>query len=151
MALIVQTTRFKAGIVQAGYADMLENYGTMLHPLGINAHTDECENWFGGTPWEKRSSYIENSPIYYLDRVKTPVLLVHGTADRAVSNALSDEIFTGLRRLGKEVTYTRYEGEGHFFYLWSRANQADMLNRRIAWFDRWLKETPSVAENINSK
>ncbi len=52
---------------------------------------------------------------------------------------LADEVFTGLRRLGKPVTYLRYEGEGHWEGTWGYANQLDALRRIIAWFDRHLK------------
>jgi dipeptidyl aminopeptidase/acylaminoacyl peptidase len=91
-----------------------------------------------GTPWESRSRYIENSPVFYLDRVETPLLIVHGSLDDAVAPFLAEEVFVGLRRLGKEVVYARYEGEGHS--IESYANQVDYVNRMIAWFDRHLKK-----------
>jgi dipeptidyl aminopeptidase/acylaminoacyl peptidase len=93
----------------------------------------------GGTPWEYRNRYIENSPFYYLDHVETPLLLIHGSEDPAVPSILSDQTFVGLRRLGKEVEYARYEGEGHNESGWGYANQLDYINRVIAWFDDHLK------------
>jgi dipeptidyl aminopeptidase/acylaminoacyl peptidase len=51
----------------------------------------------------------------------------------------SDEIFVGLRRLGKEVEYAKYEGEGHSPLYWTYAHQVDFVNRMIVWFDRYLK------------
>jgi len=86
-----------------------------------------------------RERYIENSPFFYLDRVQTPVLLIHGAADSRVPAWLGDQIFVGLRRLGKEVTYVKYKGEEHSPYYWSSANQLDYCNRIIAWFDKYLK------------
>jgi dipeptidyl aminopeptidase/acylaminoacyl peptidase len=56
---------------------------------------------------------------------------------------LADEIFTGLRRLGKPVSYARYAGENHWEGTWSYANQVDALDRQIAWFERYLKPAAS--------
>ena len=93
----------------------------------------------GGTPWEVRERYIENSPIFYLDRVEAPVLLIHGAADHGAPPFLADQVFSGLRRLGKRVEYARYVGESHSEEGWSLPNQIDYLNRVVAWFDRYLK------------
>jgi dipeptidyl aminopeptidase/acylaminoacyl peptidase len=150
MSLVVQTTRFKAAIVQSGFADFLGHYAFMRRDgsaLGLFAESVQ----FNGNPWERRQEYIENSPIYYLDRVQTPILIVHGSEDVQVPVFLADQIFVALRRLGKEVCYTRYEGEGHGLPIWSAANQVDLLNRRIEWFDRWLKQTPAAVAESNSK
>lgn len=93
----------------------------------------------GGTPWQFRERFVENSPIFYLDRVETPLLIGHGAADNNVMPFLADEVFVGLRRLGKEVEYAKYEGEGHSPLTWSYANQVDFCNRLLAWFDKYLK------------
>jgi dipeptidyl aminopeptidase/acylaminoacyl peptidase len=97
----------------------------------------------GGSPWDYRERYIENSPIFYLDRVQTPLLIIHGDQDDAVPVHLADQVFTGLRRLGKAVTYARYPGEDHWEGSWSHAHRVDALERQIAWFDRFLKQTPA--------
>ena len=93
----------------------------------------------GGHPWEFRERYLENSPFFYLNRVETPLLIIHGAEDEAVPSYLADEIFTALRRLGKTVTYARYTGEDHWEGSWSYPNQLDALRRSIAWFDKHLK------------
>ena len=92
----------------------------------------------GGTPWQYRDRYIENSPVFYLDRMETPLLLVHGARDDSVPSFLADEIFVGLRRLGKQVEYAKYEGENHSPNEWRYPNQVDFCNRLIAWFDKYL-------------
>jgi len=141
LCLIAQSPRFKAAVMRAGMGDMIGQYG-QLAPDGTNyglAWAESGQGRMGGTPWEFRDRYIENSPYLYLDRVKTPLLIIHGGKDDAVPPYLADEVFSGLRRLGKEVTYARYEGEGHWEGTWGFANQLDSLNRSIAWFDRHLK------------
>lgn len=93
----------------------------------------------GGTPWEFRERYIGNSPLFYFDRIVTPLLIIHGGEDNAVAPYLGDQVFVGLRRLGKQVEYAKYEGEGHSQLFWSHANQLDCWNRIIGWFDKYLK------------
>jgi dipeptidyl aminopeptidase/acylaminoacyl peptidase len=88
-----------------------------------------------GTPWQYRERYLENSPLFFFDRVTTPVLIVHGGLDRS---EFADEVFVALRRLGKEVTYARYEGEEHWQGTWGRANVVDYWNRVIDWLDQYL-------------
>jgi dipeptidyl aminopeptidase/acylaminoacyl peptidase len=143
--LIVQSPRFKAAVMRAGFGNLLASYGH-LEPSGANyglAWAESGQGRMGGNPWEFRERYLENSPILYLDRVATPLLIVHGDQDDAVPAFLADEIFTGLRRLGKPVSYARYVGENHWEGTWSYANQVDALGRQIAWFERYLKPAAS--------
>ena len=142
LALIVQTKRFKAAMEADGMADLIAHYGEM-DKSGTAFGTSNLEHGqdaLGGMPWEVRDKYIENSPIFYLDRVETPLMIVQGSNDQAVAPFLADEIFVDLRRLGKAVQYAKYEGEGHGLDYWSYANQVDLCNRAIAWFDQYLQE-----------
>jgi len=93
----------------------------------------------GGTPWDVRDRYIANSPVFFFDRVQTPLLIIQGAEDTTVAPYLGDEVFVDLRRLGKDVEYAKYEGEGHSPLNWRYANQVDLCNRVIAWFDKYLK------------
>jgi len=148
LALIVQSPRFKAAVMRAGMGDMIASYGGLLDD-GTNpgvSWSESGQGRMGGSLWEYRERYLENSPIFYLDRVKTPLLIIHGTKDDAVPYPLADEVFTGLRRLGKRVDYARYTGEGHWEGAWGRANQIDALNRTIGWFDRYLKGDVTAAD-----
>jgi len=141
MALITQTPRFRAAICNAGYANALSSYLTM-RPDGSSfgiGWAEDGHSRIGGSPWEVRERYIENSPIFYLDRVRTPLLIIHGTADSAVPPFLADEIFVGLRRLSREVVYAKYVGETHAQNAWSRPNVLDFWRRVIEWLDKHLK------------
>lgn len=140
LALITQTARFKAAIMRAGYGNFVSIYGELGRD-GSHYGLGVAETAFDmGTPWDSRSRYLENSPVLYLDRVETPLLIVHGSVDPFVAPFLAEEVFVGLRRLGKKVTYARYEGESH--WLQSYANQVDYCNRMIEWFDGHLKAPP---------
>jgi dipeptidyl aminopeptidase/acylaminoacyl peptidase len=141
MSMIVETRRFKAAIDSGGYADTIGDYGAMGGggtAFGT-AVQERGQGSLGGTPWQERDKYMENSPVLYLDRVETPLLIVHGSDDEVVSAFLADEVFVDLRRLGKEVEYARYKGEDHSPAYWSYANQLDFCNRIIAWFDEHLQ------------
>jgi dipeptidyl aminopeptidase/acylaminoacyl peptidase len=141
LSLAVQSTRFKAAVEMDGYGDIVSAYGAM-NKDGAAFHTSVQEGGqgsMGGTPWQVRDKYIENSPFFYLDSVTTPLLIIHGSNDTTAAPFLGDELFVGLRRLGKEVEYAKYDGEGHSPLQWSRANQEDLCNRMIAWFDAHLK------------
>lgn len=141
LALIVQTTRFKAAVCSGGFGNRIGSYGQMARDGSswAVAHSEESRG-MGGPPWQFPNKYIEDSPLFYLDRVQTPLLLVHGADDTTVPSFLADEIFVGLRRLKKEVEYAKYEGEGHYEGNWGHVNQVDYLNRVIAWFDDHLKK-----------
>ncbi len=141
LSLIVQSRRFKAAVARAGMGDLFSGYG-QLAPDGTNyglAWSETGQGRMGGHPWEFRERYLENSPMFYLDRVETPLLIIHGSVDTAVPAFLADQVFTGLRRLGKPVTYARYEGEEHWEGGWSYPNQVDSVSRILAWFEKHLK------------
>ena len=140
LCLITQTKRFRAALEADGTANLLGEYGQMddngaAYGIALN---EEGQGAMAGTPWQYRDRYLENSPVFYLDRVETPLLIVHGADDTAVRPFLGDEIFVALRRLGRQVEYARYAHEDHSPLGWSHANQLDFVNRMIAWFDMHL-------------
>jgi dipeptidyl aminopeptidase/acylaminoacyl peptidase len=148
LAVIVQSARFKAAVDSAGPADLVSDYGIM---------DDNGSSWaigwaetgqgrMGGTPWQFRERYIENSPIFYLDRVQTPLLIVQGELDTAVPYQQANEVFVALRRLGKEVVYAKYGGEEHWEGTWGVPNVLDYWNRVIDWFDQHLKAKQKNSE-----
>ena len=145
LALIVQTTRFKAAVESAGLANMIGMFGEMNKDG--SAYGIPIAQQLGGPPWALRERYLENSPIFYFDKIETPLLIVHGSADREVSQFLADEVFVGLRSLRKEVTYALYQGEPHWQGTWSYANQIDYAQRVIDWFDKYLQPAKSSSQS----
>jgi dipeptidyl aminopeptidase/acylaminoacyl peptidase len=141
LGLIVQTNRFKAAIEADGMGDLISAYGQMGKD-GTAFQTsviEEGQGLMGGSLWQFRERFIENSPIFYLDRVETPLLIVHGSEDTAVAAFLGDEVFVALRRLGKKVEFAKFEGEGHSPLYWTYANQTELCNRMLDWFSKHLK------------
>ena len=138
LSLLVQTTRFKAAVMDVGFGNLSDNYGVMLKngtAFGVD-WSEEGQGRMGGPPWQFPQRYVENSPLFYLDKVQTPLLISQGAMD--VAPFQSDEIFVGLRRLGRKVVYVRYENEGHGIELYN--NRVDYLNRVIEWFASFLPQ-----------
>ncbi len=139
ISIVTQTPRFKAAVVSAGFADLTAFYGE-IQESGLDAWANWVEDdaRMGGSPWQYRSRYIENSPIFSLDRVTTPVLLLHGANDATTRVFYAGQIFSSLRRLGREVEMRRYEGEGHV--LEQRENIVDYWNAVIRWYETYLRK-----------
>jgi pimeloyl-ACP methyl ester carboxylesterase len=92
----------------------------------------------GGAFWENSQRYMDNSPVFHLNRVSTPLLLLHGTAD-GLPITQSEEMYTGLLRLGKVAMLVRYHGEGHSPEMWSAENYQDCWRQIVNWFDRYVR------------
>lgn len=97
----------------------------------------------GGTPWQYRNRYIENSPVFFFDNIETPLLMVHGIMD-SLPPEYPDHAFAALRRLGKKAQYALYGGEGHV--ISRAANVVDFWNRRIAWLEEHLGKPAASAQ-----
>lgn len=85
------------------------------------------------TPWENLARFVENSPVFALDKVTTPVLMIHGDADNRAWVQETGQVFVGLRRLGKPVTYVSYPGEGHWEGTWTREHVLDYWEKVLGF------------------
>lgn len=141
--LVTQTNRFKAAAALSGYSNLISSYGT----FGSGRFTDASHRALerslaierkqarmGGPPWASLGRYLRNSPIVYVDRVTTPVLIIHGDLDH-VPIQQAEEFFSALRRQQKATQYVRYGWEGHL--LRNPCNVHDMWRRVFAWFDHF--------------
>jgi dipeptidyl aminopeptidase/acylaminoacyl peptidase len=140
LSLIALTDRFQAAVASApGICNLVSLYGS-LDASGGSRCIDYIEDGQGAMEaplWADRDRYIDNSPVFFLDRVGTPLLLIKGTLDNFPMSQ-TDEVFSGLRRLGKPVTYVRYAGEGHWPGTWRHANVVDSWTRVLTWFREHL-------------
>ena len=91
--------------------------------------------------WEKPLLYIENSPIFWAENIKTPLLLMNNDQDDAVPWYQGIEFFTALRRLQKPVWMLTYNGEGH--NIMKRHNRKDLSVRLQQYFDHYLMGAPA--------
>ena len=137
--MVTQTNRFRAAAPGAPVADMISAYDGVRWGPGIprQFQYEHTQSRIGGTPWEYPMRFIENSPIFMVDRVKTPLLMIHNDADDAVPWYQGIELYLALRRLDKEVYLFSYNGEPHG--LRRRVNQKDYTVRLQQFFDYFLK------------
>lgn len=143
--LVTQTTRFKAAVSMAGISNLISLYGEFDARLRYDEELPERffqmvweetgEGRMGGPPWKDPARYIRNSPLFFVDRVNTPVLIIQGDMDY-VPMQQGEEFFAGLYRHGKRAAFVRYLGEGHV--VQGPANVRDMWHRILAWFDEFL-------------
>jgi dipeptidyl aminopeptidase/acylaminoacyl peptidase len=139
LALLVQTTRFRAAVMRGAYGDMFADYGE-IQATGSAFGQMRLESWLGVDPWHDLPRYIDNSPVFFLDRVRTPLLIVEGGAETTVPTHEATEVFADLRRLGQDVEYALYGGENHGEGGWLFANQEDFLARTLHWFETHLSD-----------
>lgn len=150
MALITQTNRFKAAVCDSGFVNLVGLYGWMSdQPAGSQwqGWAEAGQGRMGGSLWQYRDRYIENSPLFYLDRIQTPVLIIQGTEDPGSKDYLSNEIFVNLQRLGKEATYLKYHGASHTIGSFGYEEQVDVVTRLAAWFDKHLRTPKDMSRN----
>lgn len=143
--LITQTTRFKAAINISGKVDMISFY-TDSPRLGVrNIHAPEkSQDRIGGTLWEQPQKYIQHSAVMFADRIKTPLLLIHGEQDHNVPFRQSMEMYYALRRLGKEVKWVAYTRGGHGMPTSTVDEVYDYHRQILGWWDEHLKSDPNA-------
>jgi dipeptidyl aminopeptidase/acylaminoacyl peptidase len=143
--MVTQTNRFKAAEDGAPVANMISAYDGIRWGSGRprQFQYEKTQSRIGGTPWEVPLRFIDNSPIFYADRIQTPLLLLHNDADDAVPWYQGIEFFLALRRLSKPAWMYSYNGEPH--HLRRRANQRDYAARMAEFFDYELKSAPEPA------
>jgi dipeptidyl aminopeptidase/acylaminoacyl peptidase len=145
--LITQTDRFGAAVAMAGLSDFISLYGlfdarmrytdTAEENLFQMALFEAGQTRMGSPPWKDIGRYLRNSPLFYVERVKTPLMIIQGDMDY-VALQQGEQFFTALYRQGKRASFVRYWGEGHV--LEGPANIRDMWERIYAWFDENLKK-----------
>jgi dipeptidyl aminopeptidase/acylaminoacyl peptidase len=143
--MVTQTKRFRAVAAGAPVANMISAYDGIRWGTGLprQFQYERTQSRIGGSIWQFPTRFIENSPIFWADRVQTPVMLLHNDGDDAVPWYQGVEFYLALRRLGKEVYLFDYNGEPHG--LRKRPNQKDYTIRLQQYFDHYLKGAPAPA------
>jgi len=142
--LVTQTDMFAAAVTGAPVANMTSAYGGVRWESGVARlfQYEKTQSRIGGTLWEKRDLYIENSALFFADRVKTPLLIQHGDEDGAVPWYQAIELYLALRRLGKDCIFLQYRGEPH--HLRKYPNKLDYSIKMKQYFDHYLKGEPAA-------
>ncbi|HVT11498.1 MAG TPA: prolyl oligopeptidase family serine peptidase [Fimbriimonadaceae bacterium] len=149
--LVTQTNMFAAACAGAPVSDMISAYGGIRWGSGVSreGQYEHGQSRIGGSLWADPLKYIENSPIFYVDKIHTPLLIMSNDKDGAVPWYQGIEYFSALRRLSKPAWLVSYNDEDH--NIVQRKNRKDWSIRMQQFFDHYLKGAPMpvwMAEGI---
>lgn len=125
------TDRFKAAVTMRSISNHLSQWGTsdLAFMKGF---------WeFPGDPWEKPMWYWDRSPLAYVTRITTPLLILHSEQDYRCPVGEAEQLFVALRKLRREVTLVRFPHESHDL---SRNGQPAHRVERLRWIVRWFAD-----------
>ena len=140
---ITQTKMFKAAVAGAPVSNMTSAYSGIRHGTGIarQFQYETGQSRIGASLFAAPQKYIENSPVFYADRIQTPLMIMFGDKDDAVPWEQGVEMYLAMRRAGKEVVFLQYEDEPH--HLKKYPNKLDYSIRMMQYFDHYLKGKPA--------
>lgn len=141
--LITMTKRYRAAMAGAPVANMFSAYGGIRWGSGVNRQFqyERTQSRIGYTIWERPDLYVENSPLFHLPNVETPLLIMHNDGDGAVPWYQGIELYNGLRRLDKKVWMLNYNDDDH--NLMKDANRMDLSIRMRQFFDYYMLDAPA--------
>jgi dienelactone hydrolase len=140
--LVTHTNLFAAAETSSGLADWGSDYGSLGDRIKFSRQDlyEKGQTRMGGSLWEKPEAYIKNSPIFQLDKVSTPLLIMHTKIDDACPFINEIELFLGLRRLGKKTWMLVYPKGNHG--LSDKDEVEDFSTRMMQFFDHYLQDKP---------
>jgi len=140
--MVTQTNRFRAAEAGAPVGNMTSAYSGIRWGTGLprQFQYEKTQSRIGPPLYEAPHKYLENSPIFHIQRVQTPLLILHDDNDDAVPWYQGIELFLALRRNNKEAYLMNYNGEFHG--LRRRPDQKDYAVRMQQFFDHFLKGGP---------
>jgi dipeptidyl aminopeptidase/acylaminoacyl peptidase len=130
--VVTKTGRFKAAIAGASETNYLANYGTDHYQREWEAEL--------GLPWKNAEQWMRLSPFFQLEKITTPLLLLCGGADVNVPCLNSEQLFQGLRRLGRDTELVIYPEQYHS--IEKPTYVKDRYDRYLAWYDKHLRPAP---------
>lgn len=143
--LATRTGLFAAIESGAPVVNMFSAYGGIRWGSGLarSFQYEHTQSRIAGTPWSTPMRYIENSPLFEMDKVKTPILIMHNDADGHVPWYQGIEYFVALKRLQKPSWLLNYTTEIH--WPTRLANRIDFQTRMLQFFNHYLKSEPMPA------
>ncbi len=140
--LLTKSDRYRCAESGAPVVNMISAYGGIRWETGLSRmfQYEKTQSRLGATLWENPQLYTKNSPIFEMDKVSTPVLIMHNDADGHVPWYQGIEYFMALRRLNKPAWMLNYKDEPHWPLKWQ--NRLDFNIRMQEFFDHYLKDKP---------
>jgi dipeptidyl aminopeptidase/acylaminoacyl peptidase len=144
MLLVTKTDMFAAAVSHAGISNIASYWGE-----GNWGYSYGALSAAGSFPWNRKDLFVDRSPLYAADKVKTPLLLTHGAVDSNVPPGESESFYTALKLLGAEVELLTVDGQDH--HVLDHAKRSLWSRSILAWFDRWLKGQPAWWDDLYPK
>jgi dipeptidyl aminopeptidase/acylaminoacyl peptidase len=140
--LVTKTDIFKCAEAGAPVVNMFSAYSGIRWESGVmrQFQYEHQQSRIGGSIWEYPMRYFENSPLFSMDKVNTPVLILHNDKDGAVPWYQGIEMYGALRRLNKPTWLLNYNDEPHWPV--KLQNRLDFQTRMQQFFDYYLKDAP---------
>lgn len=131
--LQTQTNLFAAAISHAGISDHTSYWGE-----GYWGYSYSEVSMANRYPWTDKKLYVNQSPLFNADKIHTPLLFLHGSADTNVPIGESIQMFTALKLLGRPTAFVVVDGENHHITDYNK--RLKWQNTIFAWFAKWLKD-----------
>jgi dipeptidyl aminopeptidase/acylaminoacyl peptidase len=141
--VITQTDIFAAAVAGAPVSNMTSAYSGIRWGSGLarQFQYENTQSRIGGSLWEYPERYIENSPVFFADKINTPLLTMFGDEDGAVPWYQGIELYLAMRRLGKDSIFLQYRGEPH--HPQKYGNKLDYAIKMKQYLDHYLKGKPA--------
>ncbi len=141
--LVTMTKRYAAAMAGAPVGNMISAYGGIRWGSGLNRQFqyESTQSRIGKTIWDAQALYIENSPLFHLPNVTTPLLIMSNDRDGAVPWYQGLELYNGMRRLGKPCWMLNYNDDDH--NLTKLPYKFDLSIRMRQFFDHYLQGKPA--------
>jgi dienelactone hydrolase len=141
--LITMTNRYAAAMAGAPVSNMISAYGGIRWGSGVNRQFqyERTQSRIGNTIWSAPELYIENSPVFHIPNIQTPLMIMANDKDGAVPWYQGIEMFTCMKRLGKPCWMLNYNGDDH--NLMENSNRIDLSIRMRQFFDYYLLGQPA--------
>ena len=152
--------RKKIGCIGASYGGFMTQYlqtktdlfAAAISHAGISDHTSYWgEGYWGYSysevsmaneyPWTNKHLYVDQSPLYNADKIHTPLLFLHGTADNNVPVGESIQLYTALKLLGRPTAMVLVDGQDH--HILDFEKRLKWQDTIFAWFAKWLQDDDS--------
>lgn len=149
--VVTQTDIFACCVSGAPVSNMTSAYGGIRWGTGLSRQFqyEKSQSRLGKNLWEARDLYIDNSPLFFVDRINTPMLIMFGDEDGAVPWTQGIELYMAMRRLEKDCVFLQYRGEPH--HPQKYPNKLDYTLKMMEYLDHYCKGKPApkwISEGI---
>lgn len=141
---ITQTNRYAAAMAGAPVTNMTSAFGAIRWGSGLSRmmQYEDGQSRMGGTIWDSFDLYVENSPLFFADKIETPLLMMHNDNDGAVPWTQGIEMMVAMRRLQKPSWMLVYTNGSHNLSPSQWGNRIDLTIRMKQFFDHYLMDKP---------